>query len=459
MKQRDLMDLLDGLAPILHEAIRNANVALGKRLEATETRAKQLEAQLEDLKKLVDLESLRKLVPTAEEVAKLVEVKEVDLVATVDLCAKQVLENIPAAPTVEEIAKLVPAGKDADPELIKTQVKDAMALWGGEFKLALPEIVRDAIAEHVGLGGESVVDAIKHAAEVAVAALPKPKDGVDGTSVDKEELNVIVAEHVEDAMKTLPVPKDGKDATPEQIAEAVAKQVDEVVNELKGIRIKHENALDNIPSLVKERLQVLVDEAVATIPRIVQDGKDATPEQIAAAVEKVLATWPKPKDGESVTVEQLLPLIEKEIASQVAEIPAPKDGKDGVGLTGVLKDHEGCVVFTLTDGTMSKIGRVDGEDGLGFDDLEMIETDAHVTFRFVRGDRVKEFKYTKATIADFYKGVWAPGTHHRGSLVTWGGSLWLALKETTAKPDTKDSDDWKLVVKRGRDGKDFTPVK
>ena len=44
-------------------------------------------------------------------------------------------------------------------------------------------------------------------------------------------------------------------------------------------------------------------------------------------------------------------------------------------------------------------------------------------------------------------------TYVRGDAVTWGGSLWIAQKETSAKPDSPESG-FRLAVKKGRDGKD-----
>lgn len=56
------------------------------------------------------------------------------------------------------------------------------------------------------------------------------------------------------------------------------------------------------------------------------------------------------------------------------------------------------------------------------------------------------------TFADLYQGVFEPEkSYARGLLATWGGSLWLSLKETRSKPG--ESEDWKLVVKRGADGR------
>jgi hypothetical protein len=52
-------------------------------------------------------------------------------------------------------------------------------------------------------------------------------------------------------------------------------------------------------------------------------------------------------------------------------------------------------------------------------------------------------------LADVYYGVWQAGIYERGSLVTHGGSLWIALASTEGRPG--ETDDWQLCVKRGRD--------
>jgi hypothetical protein len=63
---------------------------------------------------------------------------------------------------------------------------------------------------------------------------------------------------------------------------------------------------------------------------------------------------------------------------------------------------------------------------------------------------VDELKANGPNIADAYKGAWMIGVYKRGSLVTHSGSLFLALKDTDAKPGT---DTWKLVVKAGKDAR------
>lgn len=144
-----------------------------------------------------------------------------------------------------------------------------------------------------------------------------------------------------------------------------------------------------------------------------------------------------------------------------------KDGADGVGLAGAVIDRSGGLILTLTDGTTRELGLVvgrdgqkgepgqdgvDGADGLGFDDLEVVHDGLRTfTFRFAKGEKVKEFPFTLPVVLDC--GVFKSGnTYSSGDGVTWGGSFWIAQKDTTDKPG--EGDGWRLAVKKGRDGKD-----
>jgi len=93
----------------------------------------------------------------------------------------------------------------------------------------------------------------------------------------------------------------------------------------------------------------------------------------------------------------------------------------------------------------------DGLDGLGFDDLS-VEHDGErlLTLSFTRGEQVKQFPVVFPI--PLYRGVWKEGAFAKGDGVTLGGHVWIARCDTSAKPG--DSEDWKLAVKRGRDGRD-----
>jgi hypothetical protein len=130
-------------------------------------------------------------------------------------------------------------------------------------------------------------------------------------------------------------------------------------------------------------------------------------------------------------------------------------GRDGVGLAGALIGRDGQLLVTLSNGDILDLGPVSGKDGLGFEDMteELADDGRTIIRRYQRGDQVKEFRHTFAVVLD--RGIWKDGTYQVGDGVTWGGSFWIAQKQTTLKPQTPEAhDDWRLAVKKGRDGKD-----
>lgn len=104
------------------------------------------------------------------------------------------------------------------------------------------------------------------------------------------------------------------------------------------------------------------------------------------------------------------------------------------------------------DGRDGSPGR-DGKDGFGFDDLnvELAEDQRTVVHRFRKGETVKEFRTALPVVID--RGVFKEGSAYaKGDGVTYGGSFWIAQRDTGERPEASDA--WRLAVKRGRDGKD-----
>jgi hypothetical protein len=141
---------------------------------------------------------------------------------------------------------------------------------------------------------------------------------------------------------------------------------------------------------------------------------------------------------------KITPLREK-ILLQQAEIealksrPEPQPGRDGL---------PGAPGPAGRDGAPGK----DGADGLGFDDLQVERiNERRVVFKFVRGDRVKEFPVDIPAV--IYRGVHQEGTAYEcGDTVTWAGCLWHAHEVTATKPG-QGNKAWTLCTKAGRDGK------
>lgn len=336
---------------------------------------------------------------------------------------------------------------------------------------------------------DDVMPAIEAMIAEKVAAIPKAKDGA---SVTLDDVAPMIEAEVAKRVSEIPAAKDGepgKNADP-----AVIKQmVEEVVAALPPAQ----NGKDCDMAAVEARLAAGIEAAQAVIA-------DA------------IAAIPKPQDGKSISVADVTPMIQEAVQKAVDAIPRPADGKDGapgergekgepgpqgekgdtgergiqgekgadgIGLAGAFQNKDGDLMITLSSGQVVNVGRVmgcdgadvdmesirqridkmfaewpkpkDGLDGLGFDDLDLAyDGEKTFTFTLSRGDRRKEFTFVMPVVVD--KGVFKEGQAYLpGDGVTWGGSFWICQTETKEKPDS--AKDWRLAVKRGKDGKDADP--
>ncbi|EPM43219.1 hypothetical protein [Pseudomonas syringae] len=317
-----------------------------------------------------------------------------------------------------------------------------------------------------------------------VAKLPKP---ADGASVTVEDVLPMIEEHVQAAVALMPVPKDGKDADPEQIQLTIAAELAKLPVPADGTSVTIDDVLPLIEGQVKD--------AVALLP-VPKDGKDADLEQINRTIADEVAKLPKPADGVSVTVEDVLPLIEEQVSAAVAAIPLPKDG-DSVSIEQVQVLVDKAVASALAGIEPPKAGEpgrdaahieigpaIDPEKsyprgsyakhlgGLwrsfeatsGMRGWECIvdgvaslsvEQDGERGFKAVAqlsSGKTEEKALTLPVM--IYRGVFTGASHTPGDTVTWGGSLWHCDEPTSDKPGELDSKGWRLAVKKGRDGKD-----
>ncbi|MWT61191.1 phage gp6-like head-tail connector protein [Escherichia coli] len=86
----------------------------------------------------------------------------------------------------------------------------------------------------------------------------------------------------------------------------LAKQVEEISNA----------PAPDVESMVKEEIAKLPAQAAPELP------------DVATMVSEAVAAIPVPRDGKSVTVDDITPVLQELVSNAVAEIPVPKDGKD-----------------------------------------------------------------------------------------------------------------------------------
>lgn len=138
-------------------------------------------------------------------------------------------------------------------------------------------------------------------------------------------------------------------------------------------------------------------------------------------------------------------------------------GRDGLDVKDMFRNHEGHLIAVMSDGTTRDLGEFVGKDGVngkdGVDGLSMAdvsrEYDAEtheVVERWSVGGVAKELRYPAGGIRP--GGFWSDGKKSlAGEAVTHDGALWIAKRDTLAKP-SRDSADWQIAARKGRDGKD-----
>jgi hypothetical protein len=205
------------------------------------------------------------------------------------------------------------------------------------------------LAEQIAALQEEVASlkAVDHAAmaqeavATAVAALPPAPAGKDA---DPDEIERLVMA----AIAALPPAENGKDADPELIRSMVAEEVARLPEAPAGKdadMAEVERLIAEAVARVEPRgpdmdvVRAIISEAVGELPAPAP-GKDAEPPTeaelialVAPIVDRAVQAIEKPKDGKSVTTEELRPLVDETVAAAIAEavraIPAPKDGAPG----------------------------------------------------------------------------------------------------------------------------------
>jgi len=113
-----------------------------------------------------------------------------------------------------------------------------------------------------------------------------------------------------------------------------------------------------------------------------------------------------------------------------------RDGRDAADLTLLFKHIDEQIAVVVAD---------------QFKGASITSSDSGRTLLAALGDKIHEIK----TAVPLDRGVWKDGTTYAaGDSVSHGNSLFIAQIQTITKPP---SDDWRLAVRAGRDGKDYRP--
>lgn len=236
-----------------------------------------------------------------------------------------------------------------------------------------------------------------------------------------------------EAARHIAAPKNGKDADPEMVRQAVAEEVAKLPTPKDGASV----TLDDVRPM------------------------------IADAVKSAVEALPPAEPGVSVTPEDIRPIIAEEVAKAVQVLVLPKDGDPGrdalqIEILPEIEGEKSYVRGTYAKhrgGLWRSFERTSGMkgwecivEGVGSAEVEQAgERGFELALVLSSGVEVRKKLDLPVMI---YRGVFSPGDYLPGDTVTWAGSLWHCEEPTSDKPGEPASKGWRLAVKRGRDGKD-----
>lgn len=144
-----------------------------------------------------------------------------------------------------------------------------------------------------------------------------------------EEIADIVREQV--ALAVAPLAAENK-ALVERLAvleeqRAAAPSIETMIAEAVAALAAPKNGTSVTPEDLLPTITEAVRAAVAQLPPA-RDGKDADPDEIKAMVAEAVAALPVAKDGTSVTADDVRPIVADLVNDAVALLPRPRDGKD-----------------------------------------------------------------------------------------------------------------------------------
>jgi hypothetical protein len=174
-------------------------------------------------------------------------------------------------------------------------------------------------------------------------------------------------------------------------------------------------------------------------------------------------------------------MVDDAVAKAVAAIQKPRDGQDGKdalqinvlpmlerdksyargtyvrafgGTLRAFRNTDEVPAFKLGEDSWEKFGWEVCMNGIAGEE-ESSEFQGRVFTRTTLYTDGTKFSRQLQTEIQIYRGVWKEATaYSRGDTVSWDGSNWhCEAKGASEKPGK--SDQWKLMVKSGRDGRDF----
>lgn len=246
-------------------------------------------------------------------------------------------------------------------------------------------------------------------------------------------------------------------------------------------------------AIVREATSPLVERIDALEKELAGIPEPVAPVEIdtAAIAKEAASLIPAPKDGESLSADDVKPLLAEMVDAAIKAIPPAKDGEDGkdadmaelkLCLSDMVKQiqppapptiDEVAAVFErrFSDLTLSWERQArdtferaadkmpipeNGRDAIPLEsfDLSLSEDGRTVTVKMQAGETQTEKSIRIPSVID--RGPYKQGNEYeKGDGVTHGGSFWIAQDDKPEGAPGMGGKGWRLAVKKGRDGRDL----
>lgn len=252
----------------------------------------------------------------------------------------------------------------------------------------------------------------------------------------------------------------------EAVANALGAQVRAIADALNARMDAYDQSIidnskrfdDDLSSLAKK-----LDESFETLTKSIGDIN--TKELLDGFLEESKSMLEGIKVAYSAKVENDVKALSdglEDLRESVSSLPAPENGKDALDIEimpsideaksyprGSYAIHNGGL-FKAYQKTQGMTGWECVVNGISNVEASFNDKDLAVTIGLSDGT---ETKAVKAIPYPEYKGVFVRGgVYKSGDSTTWDGSLWIACVDSPAGEPNK-SNDWRLAVKRGKDGR------
>lgn len=261
----------------------------------------------------------------------------------------------------------------------------------------------------------------------------------------------------------------------EKTASNLEKQLEELRESIPEVQTVE---IPDVSKMVAEAVSAIELPKAPELPDFSQNIADAA----ESAVKQALESLPKPKDGKSVSAEDLRLLVEEVVAASIpepidveklaedvaAKIPSPESGADGRDALAIeiepfideKKSYPRGTYATHNGGLWRSHEKTYGMrgwecivDGVSAVDIQQ-DNERSFSITLERASGALEVKSFDVPVT-IYRDVFKAGTEYQpGDTVTWGGSMWHCNEPTTDKPGETGSKGWTLAVKKGRDLRD-----